>query len=188
MNSPDRMRCSRFSPDFPEGGLTHGAAERIAYQLALIHYRLTLDIPVAGIGDGLPRARFSLLGTVMLLRASGLRLLHYTLRLVAKGCRKLLVPGAHLLVRQCRQLFLACLVRGDLRRTSAAQALLFQVLFDLLAARAAGVQVFLTVTLDFRLRRFSPARFRNQVPEGGGPIRSGTLPLRTAGSCNNSCG
>jgi hypothetical protein len=42
-------------------------------------------------------------------------------------------------------------MRCDLRRTSAAQGLLLKVLLDLLAARAARAQVFLSVALDFWL-------------------------------------
>ncbi len=60
----------KIFPDFPEGGLTHRAPERIAHQLAFIYHGLTLDIRVSGIGDGFAHARFSLLATAMLVHCT----------------------------------------------------------------------------------------------------------------------
>ncbi len=84
-----------------------------------------------------------------LLDASVTRLLHDILGLVPECVGYFLVLRQHLFWTE-RDFDVARSVRRDLGRSGAFQALLFKMGFDLLAAGAAGLQIFLCVAPDFR--------------------------------------
>ena len=71
------------------------------------------------------------------------------IRLIAESLGHLAMPREHLTGRK-RQLCISGTVRRDLRRARACVALLRHVLFDLLAARAAGFQILRRVAPDLR--------------------------------------
>ena len=81
--------------------------------------------------------------------STGLGFPHNTLRLIPVSLRHLLVAALHFFVADI-DLGVSRSVGGNFGGFGPADALLVQVLFDLLSAWAAGVQIFLGVALDLR--------------------------------------
>ena len=87
---------------------------------------------------------------------------HDTLRLVAEFLRHLLVAALHFFVGHI-ELGISRSVGSDFRGFGTAEALLVQVLFDLLPAWTAGFQIFLGVALDLRRSRLGLAQSHSPV-------------------------
>src|SRR5438309_5321575 len=80
----------------------------------------------------------------------------HLLRLLAELRGHVCVPSLHLFMRNCGQLSVARFVSGDLRRTCASYALLFEVFMDLPAAGTGGLQILSRVPYDLRLAALAP--------------------------------
>src|SRR5271166_7137412 len=135
---------------FGETGVAHRTLQRIAHEFAFVGHRVALQIFLPRVSQ----RRFDvllLLLRVLLFHLAGLCLTHYVLRLLAELRGHFPVPLLHFFVRDRRQLFVACLVRGDLCRACASHTLLGEMLLDLLTARTRCLQVFARVARDLRL-------------------------------------
>ena len=77
------------------------------------------------------------------------------LRLIAKSASYFLMHPLNFCMADRSQFAVARLVSCDLCRTSASQALLFEIRLDLLASRAGRVEVLACLARDLRLAAFS---------------------------------
>ena len=137
-------------------GFAHCASQRIPHQITFARNGVPLEVFLHCITNRLAdRSVRLLLARRSDLTSAGLGLLHHTLRLVAVLHGHLPVAALHFFVGDI-ELGIARSVGGDFRGFGSTDAFLAQVLFDLLAAWAAGFEIFLGVALDLWCSRLAP--------------------------------
>jgi hypothetical protein len=130
--------------------VAHAAPQGVAHDRAFVGDGLTLKAAILGKGDGFLRAPGRIRHTILLQRCGAFSgLCDNAVGLVAKVIRNLSMSGKYL-GRRKNFLFVACVVRGNLRGLRSAETALCDGLFDLLAARAGCLKVLRRVSLYVR--------------------------------------
>src|SRR5271165_3559093 len=149
--------------NLPKRRLSHRTFQRIPHQVTFARNGFAFKVLFDRIVDGLPDCSvYLLLAPRLYLVSAGLGFLHDTLRLVPEFLGHRLVTALHFFVADI-DLGVPRSVGGDFCGFRPTDTLLVQVLFDLLAARAARFQILLGIALDLRCSIWALLNFITQL-------------------------
>ncbi len=149
--------------------LSHRTFQRIPHQLTFVRNGFAFKVLFDRIVDGFADCSvYLLLAPRFDLVSARLGFVDDTLRLVPEFLRHRLVAALHFFVADI-ELGISRSVGGDFCGFGPAEALLVQVLFDLLPAWAAGFQILLGVALDLRRSVWALLNFIAQLSQVAAP-------------------